>query len=302
MYQFFLNGNPTGAPTTNNFFVLNNPADGDLVGLIGISNITGCSQSIGPPYYVQVENIPQISAIGNTTFCEGDSVLLTINDSIAVQWQNSGVEIDGALQNFYFAYEGGNYTAEVQQGGIGTVWAIGSNASGQLGDSSTTNSSSPVLSRSIEQIISIESGDNFVIALDDSGKVYTWGNNQFGQLGDGTFTNRTLPILNGAINGAQAVAAGSNHSIVLLSSGNLLSFGNNSDGQLGIGNNNTTNFPQNISTLNNVLKIASGEKHSLALLNDSTVWAWGDNQYGQLGDGTFSDRRRESEENQIFDL
>lgn len=289
-YQFFINGNATGAANPNNVLNLTNPANGDLIGLVGINNLSGCAQSIGLPYALQVENTPQIFATGNTVFCEGDSVLLTSTDSSGIQWYFNGAEIAGAIDEEYFAFADGLYSTTITRGGIGRVWSLGVNTYGQLGDSTTNNHSSPVLSGRLKQIVSLDAGNEFSLAVNDSGEVYAWGRNDFGQLGDGTFTASLVPKINGAIGNARKVAAGSHHSLVLLSNGTVLAYGRNTDGQLGNGGNNNTNFPQTISGLNNVVKIAAGEKHSLALLSDSTVWAWGDNQFGQLGNGSLGDQ------------
>ena len=291
-YQFFLNGNATGALSPNNTYTLNNPSNGDLIGLTGYNNQNACSQSIGLPYYVQVENNVSISAAGSTNICEGDSVFLSTQDTGIFQWQNSGTEIIGADGNNYFATVSGNYSLLSGRGGNGRVFGLGNNSSGQIGDSTTNNRNHPVLSGNLENIVDLDSGDDFVLALNDSGEVYTWGNNQFGQLGDGTFSSRTSPFLNAALADVIEISAGSNHSLVLLSNGTVQSFGLNSNGQLGLGNNNSSNFPQLISSLTNVQKVSAGEKHSLALLSDSTVWAWGNNQYGQLGDGTLADKNQ----------
>ena len=69
----------------------------------------------------------------------------------------------------------------------GTVWAAGYNEYGQLGDSSTTNTSEFVQVTGIpEKVIAITAGGHSSYALTESGKVYGWGYNYEGQLGRGS--------------------------------------------------------------------------------------------------------------------
>jgi alpha-tubulin suppressor-like RCC1 family protein len=75
----------------------------------------------------------------------------------------------------------------------GTVWAWGYNFFGQLGNGTTTDSSSkPVQVSELDGIEVIAAGGSFSLALKDDGTVWAWGNNWFGQLGDGTSTDDTL--------------------------------------------------------------------------------------------------------------
>ncbi len=188
----------------------------------------------------------------------------------------------------------------------GTVWGWGDNFRGQLGDGTTTGSTSPVQSWNgqLEGVSALDAGGNHAVALLSDGTVRTWGDNQYGQLGDGTVTNSTTAPKQLKYTGnlsmlvpqrqVVAVAAGYNHSLALLSDGSVRAWGNNSSGQLG--DNTLTNRSSAIQVetgrgyLSGVRAIAAGSNHSLALLNDGTVWAWGYNISGQLGDGSTTSR------------
>jgi|GEM_PF-1694989 len=60
---------------------------------------------------------PVILADGNTTFCEGDSVVLkaTTGPNIVYQWKKDGQVIDNAIAAEYTATQSGSYTVEVTQ-------------------------------------------------------------------------------------------------------------------------------------------------------------------------------------------
>ena len=72
----------------------------------------------------------------------------------------------------------------------GQVLAWGSNDYGQLGNGTTTNSSTPVAVSlpSGTTITAIAGGSFHSLALSSSGQVLAWGRNYEGQLGNGYFT------------------------------------------------------------------------------------------------------------------
>jgi hypothetical protein len=77
-----------------------------------------------------------------------------------------------------------------------TLWAWGYNAYGQLGDSTTTNRSSPVqIAGSWSRIFS---GNFRTFAIKTDGTLWGWGDNSGYYLGDGTATNRSSPVMVGS--------------------------------------------------------------------------------------------------------
>ena len=288
LYQFFVNGVSQGAPLSNNTFASGSLNDGDVITFQGTNSITGCIQPCDYQQIVSVMNTPVATVNGPTTFCQGDSVIIKSNYSIGNQWMLNGSPIANAVDSIYVAYTAGVYSTDVSQGGNGTIWSVGANINGQLGDSTLLNSFTPKVVKNITTITNIDAGNEFNIAMNSGGNVFVWGDNAYGNLGDGTFTDRNYPYQLPSVSGAVAVAAGANHALVL-SGGSVKAFGNNTDGQLGIGNNGLANFPTAVAGLNGVTAISCGDKHSMALKSDGTVWTFGDNQYGQLGNGTYND-------------
>ena len=106
----------------------------------------------------------------------------------------------------------------------GTVAAWGSNASGQLGNNSTTNSTVPVLvSRtgvlSGKMVVAVSAGKYHSLALCSDGTVAAWGDNSSGQLGNYPTTSSSLPvrITQSRILNDKAISAGSTHNLYLVS-------------------------------------------------------------------------------------
>jgi alpha-tubulin suppressor-like RCC1 family protein len=93
----------------------------------------------------------------------------------------------------------------------GTVWAWGDNASGQLGDGSTTDRLSPVQVSGLSGITAIAAGGQFAVAIKGDGTVWAWGNNVEGQLGDGTAATRLIPVQSQTTAPLARIAAGRAH-------------------------------------------------------------------------------------------
>jgi len=177
----------------------------------------------------------------------------------------------------------------------GTLWAWGSNFSGQLGDGTTTERLSPVKGKDLMGVVGVSVGYAHSLALTRDGTVWTWGRGDFGLLGDGTTTERhtpgPVPGLTGIV--AVAVAIGGDHSLALKNDGTLWAWGNNFNGQLGDGTLNDAPTPKQVLT--GIVAVAAGQYHSLALKSDGTLLAWGSNFSGELGDGTRTPYRRTPE-------
>jgi alpha-tubulin suppressor-like RCC1 family protein len=171
----------------------------------------------------------------------------------------------------------------------GSLWVMGDNEFGQLGDGTTDNGNYETnLPEEIvaSNVTAIAAGGWHSLFLKSDGSLWGMGDNEYGQLGDGTYNNTNLPeeIVTGNVT---AIAAGGGHSLFLKSDGSLWAMGLNYYGALGDGTYNKTNLPEQI-VASNVTAIAAGGRHSLFLKSDGSLWAMGQNGIGQLGDGTYN--------------
>ena len=184
----------------------------------------------------------------------------------------------------------------------GSLWAMGRNDAGQLGDGtfSTYTSPSPYGVNPPEEIvtngvIAIAAGAGQSLFLKSDGSLWGMGWNLYGQLGDGTGNQATNQPERIVANGVTAIAGGGSHSLFLKSDGSLWGMGWNVYGQLGCGTFGSSNLPAEILA-SNVTAIAAGDYHSLFIKSDGSLWAMGDNSYGQLGDGTYNQAAYQPEE------
>ncbi len=187
----------------------------------------------------------------------------------------------------------------------GSLWAMGDNAAGQLGDGTTNLSNVP------EQIVpsnvvAIAAGETHSLFIKNDGSLWGMGANGLGELGDdapftnypNTGTNQPEQIV---ASNVVAIAAGGEFSLFIKNDGSLWAMGADAYGQLGDGFFRTnapygTNQPEMIVG-SNVVAIAAGEWHSLFLKSDGSLSAMGANSTvfgnnGQLGDGTYNNTNR----------
>ena len=171
----------------------------------------------------------------------------------------------------------------------GSLWAMGYNADGELGDGTTNNADLPE-GIVASNVTAIAAGGYHSLFLKSDGSLWAMGYNGTGALGDGTNNSANRPEQIVASN-VTAIAAGFLHSLFLKRDGSLWGMGNNGSGQLGDGTLNNTNRPEQIVS-SNVTAIAAGGYFSLFVKTNGSLWAMGFNGYGELGDGTSNNTNR----------
>ncbi len=180
---------------------------------------------------------------------------------------------------------GGDHTMYVKTGG--TLWAMGYNLFGQLGDGTKTHRSSAV--QVATSVASVAAGRVHTMYVETDGTLWAMGYKVNGQLGDGKDANlefRSTPVQ--VATGVASVAAGADHTMYVKTDGTLWATGSNAQGQLGNGGNSTSTTPVQVAT--GVASVAAGRVHTMYVKTDGTLWAMGDNRHGQLGDGTTTNR------------
>lgn len=215
-----------------------------------------------------------------------NDILVNADEIVSDEYKIIGYE---GQQNFSYFIDQNN-----------TLYAAGSNASGQLGIGTIKNETriNPVkVQENIKLIRSGKSG--FAIALTLSGDLYSFGNNQFAQLGLGTTFNNdsstnsvslpTLIDLNKQIKIID-IACGAQHTLLLSDKGEVYSFGSNLTGQLGLDLDTTrktvvgkpTKIDQKYFNNEKIIQISSTEFTSFALSENGNVYAFGENDKGLI--------------------
>jgi alpha-tubulin suppressor-like RCC1 family protein len=116
----------------------------------------------------------------------------------------------------------------------GTLWMWGRNLSGQLGDNTVVNKSSPIQTiTGGTNWSSVACGNNHVAAIKKDGTLWAWGINSSGQLGDNTLIQKSSPVQTVA-GGTDwiSVFCGANHTLATKKNGTIWGWGINTGGQL----------------------------------------------------------------------
>ena len=114
----------------------------------------------------------------------------------------------------------------------GTVHCSGANNAGQLGNGSTTNSSTAVQAIGIDNASSVVNYYGGSCALLRDGTAKCWGNNAFGALGNGTDIASLVPVSVRGLKGVKALSSGF-PVCALLDGGEVDCWGDNFSGDLG---------------------------------------------------------------------
>lgn len=195
---------------------------------------------------VQVINLTGVTAIAagsaHTVVLKNDGTVWAWGNNSNGQLGNgnltqsaTAVQVSG-LTNVVAVAAGFSHTAALRNDVTDvSVWVWGNNASGQLGNGTTTQSSVPVQATGLSGITAIAAGHDHTVVLKNDGTVWIWGSNSNGQLGIGSTVQSLVAVQVSGMTNAMAVAAGYTHTVVLKNDDTVWTWGGNGNGQLGNG-------------------------------------------------------------------
>jgi uncharacterized repeat protein (TIGR02543 family) len=197
---------------------------------------------------------------------------------------------------------GDSFTLALTTEGQLLTW--GYNASGQLGDGTTTGRNYPVdILKNFnlyqdEVIIHVNVGYTHSLAVTSLGRIFTWGSNNNGQLGTGNMINQLYPYeitSNFDLIGEEKIVkafGGDYVSYAISSTGRLFAWGSNSDYKIGDGTAVNRLLPKditpyfNLETGETITQMHPGNRSALAVTSDGRIFTWGyDGGYGVLARG-----------------
>jgi hypothetical protein len=201
----------------------------------------------------------------------------------------------------------------------GHVWCWGANSYGQLGNGSSTSTSSavpvevvtdvvgPVYLSNITSVYVDGTDGDIACAIDTNTNVWCWGYGSYGALGNGA-TNQNENVATQVwtnssqetqFSGAVSLAVADDHICALVpgpdadagSGDELWCWGYNGYGQIGTGSTSTNYYyyPTQVSNLfSTVTQVAVGDNLTCAVTTDTSVWCWGNDSDGVVGNGQAS--------------
>jgi alpha-tubulin suppressor-like RCC1 family protein len=185
----------------------------------------------------------------------------------------------------------------------GKVLTFGLGSDGQLGNGTTTNSSSPTGVTDASgydhtNAVAVSCGVYHTAILLNTGKVVTFGKGDNGQLGNG-LTSSVVPYGVTDASGynssnAIAVSCGGYHTAILLNTGKVVTFGKGQHGRLGNNSTVDTFTPVEVTDASgydstNAVAISCGNAITSIVLNTGMVVSFGQGNYGRLGNNSTTD-------------
>ncbi len=179
----------------------------------------------------------------------GDDFISQLGDGGTTD-QHTPVPVSLPTGTTVISTSGGDYHGlAVTNSNSALAW--GYNGNGQLGNGTTTDSSTPtaVSLPSGTTVTAVSAGTSYSLARTSGGSVLAWGWNFYGQLGNGTTTDSSSPVTVSLPSGttATAVSAGSYHGLVVTNSGSVVAWGYNNYGELGNGTTTDSSTPVTVS-------------------------------------------------------
>ena len=192
---------------------------------------------------------------------------------------------------------GAGHTCAVTTRGEVRCW--GGNGDSQLGDGTSTGSTTPVdvcadanCASVLVDVTSISAGSAHTCVVTTAGGVKCWGRNEWGQLGDGTIPGgSSTPVdvcadasCTSALSGVAAVTTGYGNTCVVTIAGGVKCWG------LYTSSFPADNTPVDVcadascdSLLSGVIAVGTGYRHTCALTSAGGVKCWGFNIHFELG-------------------
>jgi alpha-tubulin suppressor-like RCC1 family protein len=175
-----------------------------------------------------------------------------------------------------------------------SVVCWGDNSDGELGNSATGSSFTPV-TVPVSNTVEVATGYRHACALDDQGQVRCWGANDQGQLGDGTTVGPKAPgdsppVLTDAIH----ISAGLDSTCAVRKDTTVWCWGQDNVGQLGDGAPAAQQpIPVRAGSFNNAAQVSLNGYatigpygHACTRTGVGNLWCWGANTFGEVGDNS----------------
>lgn len=237
-------------------------------------------------------------------YCWGDNTYgelgngSTMNSNVPVAVYTGGVLAGVTLTQIT---AGDTYTCALSS--VGTAYCWGMNGSGQLGNSSTSNStvSVPVYTGGVlagVTLVQISAGYVSTCALSSTGAAYCWGNGTNGALGNSLATGSNVPVAvytGGVLSGVvlTQISVGNVAACALSAVGAVYCWGYGGAGTLGNGSTTSVQTtPVAVTTTGTpiagltLIQISVRGSTACALSSAGVPYCWGYGPSGQVGNGT----------------
>jgi alpha-tubulin suppressor-like RCC1 family protein len=232
--------------------------------------------------------------VAGAVYCWGDNSFGQLGNGTTINSPTPVAVSGGGM--FTTVSAGSQHTCDTLVN-TGLQYCWGDNTFGQLGNGTTTSTTTPVAIVNSPPLRRVSAGTSHTCGVYAPGgnpnipEVLCWGDNSAGQFGNGTTISSNIPI---GLFSAFFISAGTLYSCAT-NIGSGWCSGNNTYGQLGNGTTKSSSnlvavqLPQGSSGADFSLDISAGARHAcgaVSTIEGQPAYCWGDNSAGQLGNGT----------------
>jgi alpha-tubulin suppressor-like RCC1 family protein len=203
--------------------------------------------------------------VNGTAYAWGSNTNAKLGDGTTTS-RSSPVSVVGGITDWVQVSAG--YICTVAIRANGTAWGWGGNTQGQLGDNTTTTSSSPVsVVGGFTNWVQISAHELHTVAIRANGTAYAWGGNSVGQLGDNTTTSRSSPVsVVGGFTDWVQISAGGAYTVAIRANGTAWAWGLNTVGNLGDNTLISKRSPVSVvGGFTDWVQISAGNAHTIAI-------------------------------------
>jgi alpha-tubulin suppressor-like RCC1 family protein len=172
------------------------------------------------------------------------------------------------------------------------AYCWGGNASGQLGDETTTQRLVPTAVAGTLRFRHLSAGWEHTCGVTTEDRAFCWGSNQRGQIGDSsTAAQRVQPTPVKTTRRFRQLDVGSYHTCAVSAADNrAFCWGDGRVGQLGNGKSYLSFWPRAVAGGLTFDRLSAFSEFTCGETPGNRVYCWGYNYYGMLGDGTTTTR------------
>ncbi len=231
--------------------------------VVGLSQVIGISAGAGSSYAFTADG---------SLYAWGQNDHGQLGTGAAGGPKNTPVRI-AALSDVTRVASGQQHVLAVTRSG--DLYAWGGNASGQLGDGTTSDKALPTKVGGTDAFVAAAAGDTHSLAVTTAGKLIAFGDNTFGELGTGSkATSVPSPTPTLVSDASGAIAAGQGFSLACGGDGTCVGFGANDSGQLGVVGPDQP-APARIPTISGIVGLGAAAKAAAAVNSRGQLVRWG---------------------------
>lgn len=199
---------------------------------------------------------------------------------------NTPVDVQGLTDAVAVSTRARDHVCAVRSGGAVRCWGRGD--TGELGNGSSSDSSTPFEVPGLTGAVAVSAGAAHTCAVLAGGTAKCWGYGGRKNLGNGSTSNSSTPVDVQGLAGAVTISSGFDHSCSVLAGGTAKCWGGDGagfDGKLGNGSGPGSGTPVDVQGMTSAVAISAGDRHTCALLSSGAVSCWGYGVTGRLGNG-----------------